>query len=732
MIDCFLNITSLDKLFNYHYFEFEWQQHIDLDFKKSNLSFYRDHFIHQIRNCYMILNLLDNGEGIGLNYLLLIINNLKSRNTDLSKYINVQIEQYQSHIRSTLGNILNNDVIESRLKNELKDGKKVIIENATNFSWEYFVRGTLIIAALFHDIGYPVVFMNKQMNRLNDYVSSVFSVDSVSFSKLNDLLENSLLFTITDKEELKRRYQDNDHGAWSAYILLLQFYETGAIRELNPIKRAMIECAAVAIYEHTIKYKASGEEKFEREKPSFIVNPLSYTLRMVDDLQEWDRIYFEVRTNSDLRYCTKCKMPISRFWNYELDTHCEELGLQDFLCGDLSRRIYVCGCSTEYDGNCSRGFYCDKEAAEKALLRRCGFPEDELNRVLETKKIENAAISDVIFDGGVFENGALFPYQKINYTVTSRNVSLVKLSSEDSKSLKNVYQFYIDYDPFRLLYLLSINSDALGYRIKELAKLSRLFYNQSDIAFTIRSNLTDNPFMLKARVICNFLYEVGHYINNKKSKSYKENQIYNQLFEGLDFDIFCQFASLMKKNGIFVYDYSDQEIGDCLSKVLKVTILESKINEIIGKFVENFMSRSNDRAQTFKENIKNTCKIYVRFLFNEILTNENDCKENEFNYIDNIHKKACRIILKDAVRQKNYLINGKYNDYYEERKSNSVDAMSYALKILLDKKYYDPRIINKREVNEINLDFFDFYSDLYLFKEMYKFSMDNLQRRTMM
>ena len=727
LIDCFLNITSLDKLFSFHYFEFEWQQHIDFDFKKNNLSFYRDHFIHQIRNCYMILNLLDNSKTLGLDYLSLIKNNLKSRNTDLSKYINVQIEQYQSHIRSTLGNILNNDAIEGEFKNKLIEGKKIIIENATNFSWEYFVCGTLIIAALFHDICYPIVFMNKQMNRLNDYVSSVFSVDSVSFSKLNDLLENSLLFTTTNKEELKQRYQDNDHGAWSAYILLLQFYETGAIRELNPIKRAMIECAAVAIYEHTIKYKVSGERKFEREKPSFTLNPLSYTLRMVDDLQEWDRIYFEVRTNSDLRYCKKCKMPISRFWNYDIDKYCEELGLHDLLCGSAARRMYVCGCSTEYEGDDTKGFYCDKNEAKKSLLRRCGVSEENLAGALISKDLMKEYIHELIFDGGMFENGALFPYQKINYTVTSRSVSLIKASGEVYADLWKVYQFYIDYDPFRLLYLLSINYKALGYRINELAKLNKLFYNQADISFCVRSNLTDNPFMLKARVLCNFLYEVGHYINNKSSNTYKANQIYDQLFEEFDFNIFYRFATLMKERGLFVYDYSDEGIKKTISDDADI---DKKLISMLDEVVDKFMNRTNKKSNIFIKNLKNTCKIYLLFLFNGLLKEDEVCN-TKFRYIDDIHKKACSIVLADAIKQKNYLQSTKFNIYYEKRNSHELEDMGYALNILLDKKYYDPRIINRCKVNESKLDFFDFYSDLYLFKEMYRFSMDNLQRRTM-
>lgn len=34
LIDRYLNIESLENLFNHHYFEFEWKQHADLDFEK--------------------------------------------------------------------------------------------------------------------------------------------------------------------------------------------------------------------------------------------------------------------------------------------------------------------------------------------------------------------------------------------------------------------------------------------------------------------------------------------------------------------------------------------------------------------------------------------------------------------------------------------------------------------------------------------------------------------------
>lgn len=245
-------------------------------------------------------------------------------------------------------------------------------------------------------------------------------------------------------------------------------------------------------------------------------------------------------------------------------------------------------------------------------MRRCGVSEENLAGALISKDLMKEYIHELIFDGGMFENGALFPYQKINYTVTSRSVSLIKASGEVYADLWKVYQFYIDYDPFRLLYLLSINYKALGYRINELAKLNKLFYNQADISFCVRSNLTDNPFMLKARVLCNFLYEVGHYINNKSSNTYKANQIYDQLFEEFDFNIFYRFATLMKERGLFVYDYSDEGIKKTISDDADI---DKKLISMLDEVVDKFMNRTNKKSNIFIKNLKTHVKFtYFFFL----------------------------------------------------------------------------------------------------------------------
>ena len=55
----FLGIPQLDKMFDEDYFNFEWDMHVGQNFNEHRSNYYRDHFIHQIRNMHMMLVLLD-------------------------------------------------------------------------------------------------------------------------------------------------------------------------------------------------------------------------------------------------------------------------------------------------------------------------------------------------------------------------------------------------------------------------------------------------------------------------------------------------------------------------------------------------------------------------------------------------------------------------------------------------------------------------------------------------
>lgn len=60
VISQYINIDGLERLFSEKYIEFEWEMHLSADYEKHNMNFYRDHFIHQIRDAYTMHILLEN------------------------------------------------------------------------------------------------------------------------------------------------------------------------------------------------------------------------------------------------------------------------------------------------------------------------------------------------------------------------------------------------------------------------------------------------------------------------------------------------------------------------------------------------------------------------------------------------------------------------------------------------------------------------------------------------
>ena len=761
LIDRFLDIDSLAALFNHHYFEFEWKQHVDMNFDRNDLTFYRDHFIHQIRNCYMALELISfgNGDNTLMNKIIKI---LKSRGTELSKNACVYVDNYKDHIHSVVEHCLRDDksIIKMDIISWTDKLKKChsnkqelfahILQNADRFAWEYFIRGCLVVATLFHDLGYPVKFMYENMNILNDYIASIVPQDNLGFDRLNDLLNGSLLFTIEDKKVLKRQYEKRDHGALSAYILLLHFYESGTIHSLNPIKKAMIEFGALMIFDHTLKWYKKEESKY---KPSFADNPLSYVLRFVDDLQEWERTYFEIRQNSDLRYCENCKMPIGRIWNADM----EELVKDDYVKRlSIDETIYDKDKLYEIGITDRNKYLCDALFPDSMMKRvyYCGCNNGKSkSRILKNKIDKYFSGENEHYSSKIFENGSLFPYRKLNYTVVSNSVLCEYeqdfLSLNEEKPL--VLKFYIDYDPFRELYALMLNAETLNYRIGDLAKFNKQFEWQTDIDFHTDSYMTNNPVMLKLRVILNFLYALGYGVGVLRGelnecKNYKPNPVYANWINSFEFQDFYLFANYLKYNlHLFFYDYGDKVSFRGKTKSVDM----SKTFRSITDFL------MGDVKDKFKTNLINTLICYVNIVSNAIKYISVKDKEDyitkmkkdlcsSWQYYDGNHKIACDFLMDDMLIQLYQLKeNGNLDEYYKiydreagdeydkngkKRKPYS-DKMNWAVKTVLEAKNYNPHILQSIKVNDGKFDFFDIRSDLYLFKEMYRFSRDNYLRR---
>lgn len=293
IINKFLNIPGLERIYDEHFFEFEWDMHSRLDFDNHNISFYRDHFIHQVRNLYEMNEFYKNES---------FYNQFKKEfcygDSKIASYVHDGIKR-----------------IKSEKSGSMEPG--MCCDDADNLYIDYIIKASTAMCALFHDIGYPIIHFSKLKQRISVFMPSMymfFGGEGNNFENIYALLCNSLLFRIVSKDELLEAVCGNEnHGAVSAVAFLLTFYETGVINKISEDKRIAIEVAAVAIYNHTLKYEAiDGNVKQGYYSPIYKLNPLAYLLRLCDDIQEWERTYFEIQNIPDLLICEKCGMPVFR------------------------------------------------------------------------------------------------------------------------------------------------------------------------------------------------------------------------------------------------------------------------------------------------------------------------------------------------------------------------------------------------------------------------------------
>jgi len=211
----------------------------------------------------------------------------------------------------------------------------------------------MYMATLFHDIGYPVEHYVNTHTRVLEYLpvlSTIYSINPASLDTLSILLSRSLLFDQVKREEIQKRLTANDHGAISAFVFLLYFYQNSLIDTLPPYKQAAVELAALAMYNHTLQYFNATDDKYENHYHlSFTQDPISFILRICDDIQDWDRVYFDiVPSGFNMQICDKCRTPIlRRHVRGEIVTNCgcsggkmNQLWLQRVNCVYLAKMVH--------------------------------------------------------------------------------------------------------------------------------------------------------------------------------------------------------------------------------------------------------------------------------------------------------------------------------------------------------------------------------------------------------
>lgn len=295
----YVNIEGMEELFQSSYFYFEWMMHLEYQERQHDYSYYRDHYMHQIRNLYEMFVLLEKDE-----IWRLCMDIYKSKSNKVADDIRNSVQEQQNQI--------------SQRVTFLRDVEKNFPEwNLEECCYHYIIFATAIVSSLVHDIGYPIVYMKRNMDRIHGFlpISHIFMDMKNSMPDIKRLLSNSLLFATVEGDEIQRRLEKNDHGAYSAIILLYQYYDNGRIFSLDPVKRMVVELSALVIYNHTLKYAFQDQKKFDRYQNVFVDNPISYLFRLCDDLQEWERVYFLICDKSAFFICDTCMTPMIRHKN---------------------------------------------------------------------------------------------------------------------------------------------------------------------------------------------------------------------------------------------------------------------------------------------------------------------------------------------------------------------------------------------------------------------------------
>lgn len=387
----YAGIPGLCHFFSPAYFEYEWGMHLEIDYERHNSRYYRDHYVHQIRTMFEMFTLLDkygyyekcrkayeDPENVIGTFIFETINKeILSMNCSdkelygaildmvLEKDTRSDIEDIRTHMKDIRTQIKEGSPSYCEFPNELltvldltyangKDDTSNLYspvyrqipekhrKELSEMMFHYIIYAAIIIASIVHDIGYPIGYIRRICGRLNKYltISKLLASVNKDYSAISRALQNSLLFQTVKSEIIEQRLDDDDHGAQSAIVLLMYFHLHS--NQLSNLQRCAVELAALVIYNHTNKYKIIDRPKpgrsFELIRSDIYKEPLSHVFRMCDDLQEWDRVYFEITDKSNIFICPVCHTPILRKFGTDIEK--PECKKYSCCCRNGDRRAY--------------------------------------------------------------------------------------------------------------------------------------------------------------------------------------------------------------------------------------------------------------------------------------------------------------------------------------------------------------------------------------------------------
>jgi len=668
LIHQFLAIPQLDKMFDEDYFNFEWDMHVGQNFVEHRNDYMRDHFIHQIRDMYSMLILLGN---YGFYDEVFAI--MSDRNcSKISQYTCKKRDEFINGKQGTFSfisklqpHIFNNLLQKKQIPDYILKRCSSVRNYAENYFMKYVIYASAVLSALFHDMGYPICHFLSLRNRTSSYNPTLYMFtrnDIESFDHISSILSSSLLFTIISPEEIKQSLQCDkgkyNHGAYSAIAFLMQFYHSGLIFSLPVEKQCAIELAAVSIYNHTLHYKANDSKTTDRfYLPVFRQNPVSFLLRLCDDLQEWGRRYFEISGDSEVPICSQCLTPsISSRNRLESKTKyacaCKECNSFRFNHFN-SRKLFLI--TTSYfmtsdiltvsgtDLKALR-FRVDYDYYRLLLMSRINpnYAKYRLKELNDLKKLlENQKLTyHTVHEQGK-EHGLEFDYIYIDYFMTANPIT-IKL-----KILEKYAASFLDKAPWDISRndIMDLKNNlfniAKNLKIKPSKKLYKILINGTfefycdllGLVLELRSYYQSTEFNDNGTIKAEEIYKDGRirgFIDNKlignaKEKANTQNvslsSHYIQIMSSLVFDSAFQYAKEIVVNDVTVGPFYNQ------NKYLNQYAPSKGANDIIYDYISAYCNSNND-FNSYNCFEKNTMEnIYIGYFadlhFFELMNQKN-------------------------------------------------------------------------------------------------------------
>ncbi len=246
----------------------------------------REHAKHQMKNAYLGSVLL-----LECGYVKDMAQNIYEAEGNVTRYLvqqawNVVVEESQA-----------GEGPKMTLEKGIAACREVVLLKLEEWSYKIFM-----LSSLLHDIGYPLEYFLRSAKELADYppyLKILSPTVKTDFSEIKAHLLGSQLFKLIDHGLIKEKYEADNHGVLSAVSFLMHFYYGGMVHSLNREERCILEMTAIAVYRHTDRFKDGFRMVYKKD-------PISYMVRLCDDLQEWDRFRIQISNKHNYLQCGNC------------------------------------------------------------------------------------------------------------------------------------------------------------------------------------------------------------------------------------------------------------------------------------------------------------------------------------------------------------------------------------------------------------------------------------------